>query len=40
MILVAVFIFDEKYNWSQIIGVVLAFIGVFLIMQKPKKNKK
>jgi drug/metabolite transporter (DMT)-like permease len=40
MILVAVFIFDEEYNWMQILGCVLAFIGVFLIMQKPKKTKK
>ena len=37
MILVAVFIFDEKYNWMQILGVVLAIVGVFLILQKSKK---
>ena len=39
MILVAVFIFDEKYNWMQILGVVLAIVGVFLILQKSKKVK-
>jgi len=38
MILVAVFIFDEKYNWMQILGVVFAIIGVFLILQKSKKS--
>jgi LPXTG-motif cell wall-anchored protein len=37
MILIAVFIFDEKYNWMQILGVVLAIVGVFLILQKSKK---
>jgi len=40
MILVGIFIFDEKYNWSQMLGVVLAFVGVFLIIRKPKKSKK
>jgi drug/metabolite transporter (DMT)-like permease len=40
MILVGVFIFGEEYNWVQIVGVVMAFFGVFLIMQKPVKLKK
>jgi drug/metabolite transporter (DMT)-like permease len=37
LIIVGVFIFGEKYNWMQIVGIFLAVIGVFLIMQKSKK---
>ena len=40
MILIGIFIFGEDYNWMQLLGVGLAFIGVFLIIQKPKKVKK
>ncbi len=37
MILVGVFIFGELYSWVQIVGVILAIFGLFLIIQKPKK---
>jgi drug/metabolite transporter (DMT)-like permease len=40
LIIVGVLIFKEEYNCKQIIGLFLAIIGIFLIMQKPKKSKK
>ena len=32
--LVSIFIFREKYNWKQIIGILLAILGVYLITSK------
>jgi drug/metabolite transporter (DMT)-like permease len=32
--LVGVFIFEEKYNWKQILGILLACLGVYLITHK------
>lgn len=32
--LVSIFIFREKYNWKQIIGMLLAILGVYLVTSK------
>jgi drug/metabolite transporter (DMT)-like permease len=31
---IGMFIFKEKYNWRQIVGIVMTLIGVYLIMVK------
>jgi LPXTG-motif cell wall-anchored protein len=36
LVLVAIFIFKEKYNWLQIGGLSLMVLGVFLISKKKK----
>ena len=33
VILVGIFLFEEKYSWKQIIGVFLTIFGIFLISQ-------
>ena len=32
LIIVGVFIFGEKYNWMQIVGIFFTIIGIFLLM--------
>jgi drug/metabolite transporter (DMT)-like permease len=34
IILVGIFLFEEKYSWKQILGVFLTIFGVYLISQK------
>jgi drug/metabolite transporter (DMT)-like permease len=34
LILVGIFLFEEKYSWKQIAGVFLTIFGVLLISQK------
>jgi drug/metabolite transporter (DMT)-like permease len=34
LILVGVFMFEEKYSWKQILGVFLTIFGILLISQK------
>jgi uncharacterized membrane protein len=34
LILVGVFIFEEKYNWKQMLGIILTCIGIYFTMQK------
>jgi drug/metabolite transporter (DMT)-like permease len=33
VILVGVFLFEEKYNWKQILGIGFTIVGLFLIFQ-------
>jgi drug/metabolite transporter (DMT)-like permease len=33
VILVGVFLFEEKYNWKQILGVGFTIVGLFLLFQ-------
>jgi drug/metabolite transporter (DMT)-like permease len=39
LIFVGIFIFGEDYNWIQIVGILFAVLGVFLIMQRNKERK-
>jgi len=34
ILLVGIFFYKEKYNWKQIIGIVLSFAGFYLLMSK------
>ena len=34
MFFVGVFLFEEKYNWTQIAGLIITIIGIFLLAQK------
>lgn len=34
LILVAIFIFEEKYTWTQIFGIFMVAAGIYLITQK------
>jgi drug/metabolite transporter (DMT)-like permease len=34
VILVGVFLFEEKYNWKQILGIGFSIAGLFLLFQK------
>jgi len=34
LILVGIFMFEEKYSWKQIAGVFLTIFGVLLVSQK------
>jgi drug/metabolite transporter (DMT)-like permease len=38
LVLIGVFLFEEKYNWKQITGIVLSIIGVYLLFQKDKEK--
>jgi drug/metabolite transporter (DMT)-like permease len=39
LILVGVFLFEERYNFTQIIGVFLTILGLYLIMNKKSIKK-
>jgi drug/metabolite transporter (DMT)-like permease len=32
--IIGIIIFKEKYSWSQIIGIILTLVGIYLIMNK------
>jgi drug/metabolite transporter (DMT)-like permease len=34
ILIVGIFFYEEKYNWKQIIGIILTFIGIYLLMNK------
>lgn len=34
ILLVGIFFYKEKYNWKQIIGIVLSFAGFYFLMDK------
>ena len=34
ILLVGIFFYEEKYNWKQIIGIILSFTGIYLLMSK------
>lgn len=34
ILLVGIFFYKEKYTWKQIIGIILTFIGIYLLMNK------
>jgi len=34
VLVVGIIFYKEKYNWRQIIGIILSFIGIYLLMGK------
>ena len=34
ILLTGIFFYEEKYNWKQIVGIILSFIGIYLLMSK------
>ena len=34
ILIVGIFFYEEKYNWKQIIGIIMTFIGIYLLMCK------
>jgi len=34
ILLVGIFFYKEKYNWTQMLGIMLTFIGIYLLMNK------
>jgi multidrug transporter EmrE-like cation transporter len=33
LVIAGIFVFEEKYNWIQICGVILTLVGVFMIAE-------
>jgi drug/metabolite transporter (DMT)-like permease len=34
ILIVGIFFYKEKYTWKQVIGIILTFIGIYLLMNK------
>jgi drug/metabolite transporter (DMT)-like permease len=34
ILIVGIFFYEEKYTWKQVIGIILTFIGIYLLMSK------
>jgi drug/metabolite transporter (DMT)-like permease len=32
ILLVGIFFYNEKYNWKQILGIILSLLGIYLLM--------